>query len=468
MQRAKFMMRRRQILSNSRKDELPVENPHLIVAPFTTGDPHFLEEPDSVGRNRDRRPDADTFRWDRENSSQVVSPAAMGWTHLKGVTWAKSFEHEFDLAPIASKDRPQILGTAAQLGIKYALQNGHLLADPDDDEYLRLVGAYRPADDEVVEESAGPDDYAAMLWFLSDMVSFAENGWFGYENPSPMIEVDEIQDLADRMATTTFREYTPEDVLDAGTTRDLGVLLGATGWYDTHAGNDQLRADAADYANDLADAVESHVGENGHVEGGATNQAATQGVVSQGLLWAFQIDGVDRERAAEPVLTHLIDDLWDEDTKTFATGHGATTYTYTPRDAGDVVGGLNAAVAVTGADDVEELHATYFNQVFNQGRLQRATRWQAYRPEGEYPLPLEADAGGEHGQAAVYNAEIEYDTAADEWTVTDDSFHTEGSLYLSNQDLWASIWGGSEFPGRGVPGESDRLPRWQDERRGDD
>ncbi|WP_408960538.1 PQQ-dependent sugar dehydrogenase [Natrinema sp. 74] len=467
MQRAKFMMRRKQILDNSpRADELPVKNPHLIVAPFTTGDPHFTQEPDAIGRNMGARPDADTFRWDREKSSGVISPAAMGWTHLKGVTWAKSFEHEFDLAPIAKRHRPQILGTAAQLGIKYALQNGHLLANPDDDEDMRLIGAYRPADDEVVDETASPDDYAAMLWFLSDMVSFAENGWFGYENPSPMIDVDEIQDLTDQMATTTFRECTPDDVLDDGTTRDLGVLLGATGWYGTHAGDDQLRADAAAYANDLADTVKSHIDESGHVEGGAANQAATQGIVSQGLLWASQIDGVDRERAAVPVLTYLIDDLWDEDAGTFATGHGATTYTYTPRDAGDIVGGLNAAVAVTGIDEIEDRYATYFNQTFNRGRLQRATRWQAYRPEGEHPVPLEANAGGEHGQAAVYNAEIEYDTAEDEWTVTDDMFHTSGSLYLANQDLWASIWGGSEFPGRGVPSECDRLPRWEDERGG--
>lgn len=45
----------------------------------------------------------------------------------------------------------------------------------------------------------------------------------------------------------------------------------------------------------------------------------------------------------------------------------------------------------------------------------RATRWQAYRPERDVHLPLWEDANGEYGQAAVYNAEVEYETAIDEW-----------------------------------------------------
>lgn len=61
-------------------------------------------------------------------------------------------------------------------------------------------------------------------------------------------------------------------------------------------------------------------------------------------------------------------------------------------------------------------------------------------------LPLSQDAGGEYGQAATYNAETTYDPGADEWRVTDDGFETAGALYLSNQDLWISVWGGSEFP----------------------
>jgi hypothetical protein len=55
----------------------------------------------------------------------------------------------------------------------------------------------------------------------------------------------------------------------------------------------------------------------------------------------------------------------------------------------------------------------------------------------------------------VYNAEIEYDTDSDEWTVTDERFDTEQSLYLANQEIWISQWGGEFYQGRGVPGEND-------------
>jgi hypothetical protein len=329
---------------------------------------------------------------------------------------------------------------------------------------MRLVGTYRPATGEVVDETASPEDYAAMLWFLSDMTSYAQNGWFGYENPSPLIEVDEIQRLTDRMADATFNEYPPEQILDVGTARDIGVMLGATGWYGTHAGNAEMKTKAIDYANALANAVESILAADGHIDTAESHQAGVQGIVGQGLVWVSQIDGIDRRDTAESALGYLLGDLWDGRAGTFASERDATTYTVTPRDAGDITGGLNAADTVLGMDGVKDRFAKYFNNTFNRGRLQRATRWSAYRPEGEYPLPLAPDAEGEYGQAAVYNAEVEYDTAADDWRVTDDSFDTAGALYLSNQDLWISIWGGEEFPGRGVPGRTDRLERWKQTR----
>ncbi len=63
-------------------------------------------------------------------------------------------------------------------------------------------------------------------------------------------------------------------------------------------------------------------------------------------------------------------------------------------------------------------------------------------------------AGGEFDQAAVYNRAVEYDTASDEWSVVDDSFDTEAAMYLANQDVWISHWGGTRdavFPERATP-----------------
>ncbi len=80
------------------------------------------------------------------------------------------------------------------------------------------------------------------------------------------------------------------------------------------------------------------------------------------------------------VQTYLVQNLWDDDVGTFADGTDDGAYTITPRDTGDITGGVNAVDAVLGLDGVKQTFATHFNDTFNRGRLQRATRWQASRP----------------------------------------------------------------------------------------
>lgn len=53
---------------------------------------------------------------------------------------------------------------------------------------------------------------------------------------------------------------------------------------------------------------------------------------------------------------------------------------------------------------------------------------------------------------------MSYDTEADEWATTDDSFDTAGALYTANQDIWIGNWGGEVYHGRGVPGKTDGPP----------
>jgi hypothetical protein len=377
------------------------------------------------------------------------------------VTWAKNFEQHFDVLPesLAAKFRAQMLTTLAQLGIVAGLVGG----GPDGNgaltkgESLELVSGFKPGDGSYPDRTARPNHHAAMLWFLSDMTSLARGGWFGYVNPEPLIPAGNIQKLTDGMAETTMALFDPADVVSAGSTRDLGLMLGAVGWYGTHAGSDELASDAADYANALAGAVESNLAGNGLVENGAANQAATQGVVGQGLLWASQIDGVDHVPTAESALGYLFDELYDDDAGTFASRTDASTYRITARDAGDITGGVNASVELLGMD-VKHRYARFFDQTFNRGRLQRAERPPSRDENAAFTLPVPPAAGGEFGQAAGYNRAVEYDTGADEWAVVDSSFVTSDALYLANQDIWISQWGGSFFGGRGVPGRNDVPP----------
>ena len=347
-----------------------------------------------------------------------------------------------------------MLATLAQIGVNAALVaggpegNGALTKG----ETLELVSGFRPGDGSVPDATSRPHHHSATLWFLSDLVSLATGGWFGFENPEPLIPPAKVRALTDGLARTTMTRFPPEEIQRP---RDVGEMLGAVGWYGTHAGSDDRRAAAAEYANGLAARIEAATDGNGRVEGSAENQAAIQGVVGQGLLWASRVEGVDHEGLAGDVLGYMLDALWDEAAGTFASGEGDDVYAITARDAGDVTGGLNAADAVLEMDGVKETFARYFDETFNRGRLQRAERPPSRDPEAEHTLPLPPAAGGEFGQAAVYNAAVEYDTGADEWRVDDDRFHTASALYLANQDIWISQWGGDFFDGRGVPGEND-------------
>jgi hypothetical protein len=87
----------------------------------------------------------------------------------------------------------------------------------------------------------------------------------------------------------------------------------------------------------------------------------------------------------------------------FRPGEGTDddVYTITARDAGDITGGLNAAEAVLGRSDLQDVFVQFFDETFNTGRLQRAQRPPSVsNRENEPPLPPKA--GGEFGQAAVY------------------------------------------------------------------
>jgi halocyanin-like protein len=459
------------MLENSNADRPPIANPNLSLASFTEGDPHFTQQP--VFEDDSGRPDASTLAWDKSKSSGIVSPSSVGWTHLKGVTWAKNFQAHFDILPgdIAPRFRAQLLSTLAQVGINAAVLVGGsrgngALTHGDSFEFL---SEYRPSAGEIVDETRRPHHHAAMLWFLSDMNSLAQNGWFGYENPRPLLPKEAgadavfdppvgIQGITDGVASATMDLFSPDAVVSQESTRSAGLMLGAVGYYGPQAGTDDQLQAAVDYANGLAGAIEDNLAGNGKVENGAANQAATQGIAAQGLLWASQLDGVDHTDTAADVVGYMTDVLWDEDAGTFASGEGDDTYAITARDAGDITGGLNAADAVLGTSDVKDTFARFFDETFNTGRLQRAQRQPSVGGrENEPPLP--PNAGGEFGQAAVYNAEIEYDTMAGEWSVTDDSFDTAGALYLATQDIWVGNWAGDFYQGRGVPGESDTPPQ---------
>jgi plastocyanin len=451
-QKEAFQKRFPAILQAAGTDTPPVRNPNLNMAPFTEGSPKFTEKP--VLSGDDGRPDASTLTWARSESSKRVSPSSVAWTHLKGVTWAKNFQEHRDILPASMKPlvRAQVLTTLAQLGTKFSLVDGNLRKN---DRNLLLAHEFAPGQG-IVDEQPRLNDHSAMLWFLADMHSLAANGWFGYVNPEPLIPVKNIRKLMAGVFKTTANAFAPDKAAEAGTPRDLGLLLGGVGWAGSQF-EGELAANAATYANGIAAQLEGSIEASGQVSAEIDNQAAAQGAVGQGLAWASQIDGVDHLGTARDTLGYMRDELFDADIGLYRAGAGSTQ-TYTARDVGDITGGVNAANAVLGLGSVKEQYAQFFNQCVNRGRLQRAERPPSRNQDAEHTLPLPPKAGGEFGQAAVYNGAVAYDADRDEWSVTDERFYTAEALYLANQEIWLSNWGGDFYGGSGVPGQTDEPP----------
>jgi hypothetical protein len=59
---------------------------------------------------------------------------------------------------------------------------------------------------------------------------------------------------------------------------------------------------------------------NGGAATPADTATATQGIAAQGLLWASELDGVDRSDLADDVVGYTTDELWDKDAGTSASG----------------------------------------------------------------------------------------------------------------------------------------------------
>ena len=227
-QRKAFEQRFPAMLKAANRKRPPVRNANLNMAAFTKADPHFTQKP--MLEEPGGRPNASTLTW--ADYSGVVSPSSLAWTHLKGITWAKNFQNHADTLPssLAPLFRAEVLTTLAQIGIKAALiaggpeKNGALTKG----ESLELVSEFNPGTGEIVNETTRPNHHSAMLWFsLSDMVSLTSGGWFGYENPQPFIPAENIQTLADGMARTTMNAFSPAAIVEMGSTRDLGQMLGA-------------------------------------------------------------------------------------------------------------------------------------------------------------------------------------------------------------------------------------------------
>ncbi|WP_323191729.1 hypothetical protein [Halostella sp. PRR32] len=474
-QQAQFEDLRDQMRDNAGLDERPIRGLNsLTIVPYRDGVPSYTERPVF-----NPRPIQNTLLWE-DQGDPLITPQSLGWSTLTYLSWSRGFDTFTgrSMEEGVGEFYQQMYGFAAQWALNYGfLQGGtgvlrnESREEEEDENELYLFQEYDAENDEATggtEDDDVPLDYATVLWTLSEAADFANSGEFGYENPQQVVDADQLQELADNTARTVFGGDDPEisadEVLQKDGPRGLGIMLGAVAHYGAKAaGDDDLESQASAYANNAASLIIDNIDDDGRVAdtGGEEqdepmNQAALQGAVGQGLLWATEgLSDVDHQDTADDVIDYLLDELWDPSSGTFDDELEDDVLTFSARDLGDIIGGINAADAVLDRGDVDNIFSEFFNNTVNRARLQRAERTQSRDPEADFPLPLPADAGDEEfGQAPVLNTEVQYDPRSDQWEVTDDLFTTEQAMYTANQLIWVGEFDGQSYPGSGVPGQT--------------
>lgn len=438
-------------------DDDPVEDvTTTVLAPDVEGRPLYATsptfEPELV---------ADTLVW-REENNTVVTPASWAWSNLAYAQWSLSFEELGE--PISDDDDTadflaELYGQTVQRGVEFALVDDEALRDDqreddeDDEDKLFLYLTYDTTDESTVSgdpDTDRPTDYAATLWLCSMLLDQTDS--FGYENPEVELEVEDLEEVTDMVARTILDEFSPSEIADKEGYRGVGEMLSAISWYGTQGVDDDVVDDAEDYADALSGFLSVNTDEDGRV--GSTdemvNQAAAQAAAGQGLYWASEAYNLDTDDDTEAILEYLTEDLYDSGSGTFDDERDASVLETTIRDAGDLVGGLNAALEVLDQDEIEDIFRDFVQESIRHSRLQRAELRFSRDEVDRFRLPFPEDLPGQFGQPPVFNVSVALDST-DDWEVTSNTFFTAEALYATCQLTWMSEIDNDEFPGRGIP-----------------
>lgn len=380
-------------------------NPGLLSAIYTSADPKL---PD--GTTVDPM-DFGTMRWDPAGFDTTITTRDQAMVILKFAEWAKFFYKGFGgesiLFPSPQMEAFLSLAFTAEAMMVSNFTGQNLMTENGFITSINMDGDSR----QVVDDTVRPFDQAAMLWALSDMMltmkdpKFPNLGAIAQKLATP-----------EMMASLTGMMNTSFDLVQANPSTDSidkALSIVALVWYAAVTADDARRADV------LAE-IEQIAGSLGSVETTAFEKAAS----IRGLLEASRVTGNQGYMDTAMSLWNDLDGMWDDQAKTYAPTSGATTYTYTPWNAGLVIGALAEIVASGGvgiSQDVQDLATNRFMDF-----LQTSIMASGFT---HLPVPTPGSTG-------LFVSEISYDTSNDTWTVSDSRYTTAGSQYAANELIW--------------------------------
>ncbi|HDY67795.1 MAG TPA: hypothetical protein ENH85_08395, partial [Candidatus Scalindua sp.] len=385
------------------------KNAYLVKAAYSSGDPHF------TSKFNDDPNDFLNFRWDQAKIDKTVTPQAMGYTMIKEIIWSKSFASDVEGPDPMNHFRALVLSTEA------AIQAGFMM------ENLKTEnGLFRHAwkEGKVSDSSFTPQDQLVMLWALSELASYSSGKYKWYAAP---LDHQTALKMADGLLSS-LEEYVkinPRFIYPDLPTHDIGLALAALSSYAAITEKKDLRNLTLERLIPLhAQNLINRMADDGKLQTEREfTQLATQARAVNGLVLAYKVTGKQRYQDATLRAWDYMQTLWNEKAGLYATREGASRYTYTTEDVGDVVGAFNAVIH--GLDkDVRSRFTIFFDKAVNKSGLQIAEGPPTGGQEDGDGVPAPPMAGGEFGQAPVFATEAVYDVDSGQWLLTNSRFST--------------------------------------------
>ncbi|MFQ6067130.1 MAG: cupredoxin domain-containing protein [bacterium] len=413
------------------------KNPYLVKAVYSSGDPHLITK-----FNGDPN-DLSNFRWDQGKIDKTITPQAMGYTMIKEIIWSKSFASDVEGPDPMNHFRALVLSTEA------AIQAGFMMEDLKAENGLFRHGW---KEGKVSDSSFTPQDQLVMLWAFSELASYTSGEYKWYAAP---LDHQTALKMADELLSSleAYVKVNPRFIYLDLPTRDIGLALAALSSYVSITERKDLRILTLERLIPLhAQNLVNRMADEGKLQTqGRFTQLATQARAVYGLILAYRVTGNQGYQDVALKAWDYMQTLWNERAGLYATSEGASRYTYTIEDVGDVVGAFN--VMIHGLNrDVRRRFSIFFDNVVKKSGLQIAEGSPSGGQEDEDGVPAPPLAGGEFGQAPVFATEAVYDVDSGQWKLTNPQFATSSAMSAANQFMWIGEWMGTpSVPGHGIP-----------------
>lgn len=255
---------------------------------------------------------------------------------------------------------------------------------------------------------------------------------------------------------------TPGNIIS---TADAGLAIAAIEEWSSVTmnmlGQNTYIADQADFLiNNLQDPTDGGFENSYDLLAGSASTSArtleTQAGAIRGLLAAYKVtNDAKYKNAALLAFDFLERQLWDDNNGVYKSSEGATTYVYTPKSIGAVIGALREIMALANATYKPISHyrlVQFFEDAVDKSGFQQseadATGGQA-DGDGIPAPPMQTANGATYGTAPMPAGLIQLISTTGTWSITDYTYYTDLGMYAANEFIltgWSSFSFGYTSP----------------------